>query len=142
MTDDELRKLAEVTIADDRPWRAPRTRAPELARAVLRLLDDPQWDGTDAAHPAWWRGERRGVEGACMRIEQALGGGPGGTCQQPLHSLRLRIVKLVAERDELARYKAAVNALLAEWATSDDVEVRDAAHDLHADLTHRLGGRP
>ena len=26
------------------------------------VYDNPFWDGTDFAHPAWWRGESRGCQ--------------------------------------------------------------------------------
>lgn len=36
--------------------------------------DDPDFDGTDAAHPAWWRGNDRGVEAMCEIIEKTMRG--------------------------------------------------------------------
>lgn len=41
--------------------------------------DDPQWDGTDAAHPAWWRGNDRGVEAVVEIISGVLDGKTPGT---------------------------------------------------------------
>jgi len=33
---------------------------------------DPHWDGTDGAHPAWWRGQAAGIETACREIDRIL----------------------------------------------------------------------
>jgi hypothetical protein len=41
----------------------------ELAR---RPKDDPLFDATDGAHPAWWRGHDDGVRGATERVVDAL----------------------------------------------------------------------
>lgn len=38
------------------------------------VVDNPFWDGTDAAHPAWWRGQERGVDGTCEQIRKILDG--------------------------------------------------------------------
>lgn len=37
------------------------------------MEDDPNLDGTDAAHPAWWRGQERGVDGTLKILAEALG---------------------------------------------------------------------
>jgi len=34
--------------------------------------DDPEWDATDAAHPAWWRGSDYGVEKAVKAINNMM----------------------------------------------------------------------
>jgi len=34
--------------------------------------DDPEWDATDAAHPAWWRGCDYGVEKAAEAINNMM----------------------------------------------------------------------
>mgnify|MGYP001572093977 CR=1 FL=1 len=36
--------------------------------------DNPFWDCTDGAHPAWWRGETRGFYAALEKINQFLDG--------------------------------------------------------------------
>lgn len=41
------------------------------------IHDDPQWDGTDMAHPAWWRGYDDGVQGAIACIREMLDGRDG-----------------------------------------------------------------
>lgn len=34
--------------------------------------DDPHWDGTEGAHPAWWRGNDRGFADACREVMKVL----------------------------------------------------------------------
>lgn len=36
------------------------------------IPDDDHFDGTDGAHPAWWRGYDAGCEGAGMDVERIL----------------------------------------------------------------------
>jgi hypothetical protein len=43
------------------------------------IPDDPEADGTDNAHPAFWRGQDDGVRGATMRIMQAIEGRDDGS---------------------------------------------------------------
>ena len=43
------------------------------------ILDDPEADGTDDAHPAFWRGQDDGVRGAVMRMMQAIEGKDDGS---------------------------------------------------------------
>jgi hypothetical protein len=58
--------------------------------------DDPELDGTDGAHPAWWRGNDRGVEAACERIAAVLDGdaGPYTFGSQRLSEVATRIAEL------------------------------------------------
>lgn len=39
-----------------------------------RAADDPEMDGTDFAHPAWWRGQADGVEKVAVQLGIALDG--------------------------------------------------------------------
>ena len=43
----------------------------------LQRADDPEWDATDAAHPAWWRG----CDYGCARTNSA----GTGTSSLPVH---------------------------------------------------------
>lgn len=61
----------------------------------------PQFDMTDLACPAFWRGEAAGVVGACMRISEALDGrdAESATSGSPeLNALRRRLRLLREER--------------------------------------------
>lgn len=46
---------------------------------LLALRDNPEFDGTDAAHPAWWRGEDHGLRVACAKINEILDGDEAAT---------------------------------------------------------------
>lgn len=62
-------------------------------------LDDPEWDGTIAAHPAWWRGNDRAVAVLCREINAILDHAemPRGMCQEPWESTRRRICLLASK---------------------------------------------
>jgi hypothetical protein len=36
---------------------------------LAQMKDDPQWDATDAAHPAWWRGQEQASREWSKRLE-------------------------------------------------------------------------
>lgn len=83
------------------------TIAKDLA---AQLVDDKfakqagyiECDGTDGAHPAFWRGQEDGVWGACMRIRQALEGGDGMRLGNPeLRAVCKEVAKLKHRCDEL-----------------------------------------
>lgn len=60
--------------------------------------DNAAWDATDAAHPAWWRGQEHGVRSACRRMAQVLDGqddGGGVISGRELEALRRRLLALV-----------------------------------------------
>lgn len=64
----------------------------------LKLIpDDPEADGTDYAHPAYWRGSDAGVRGAVMRIRQAIDGhddGSGVIGDSDLEDVRRKILAM------------------------------------------------
>ena len=112
MTDDDAKRLAEIRHGDY--GKAERTKSagsPEFNMTfVLRLLDearaaagdDPLWDGTDAAHPAWWRGNDAGVLATVRIVNEILDGkrsGPAHYGSPELTDLHRRLLALV----ELAR---------------------------------------
>lgn len=43
-----------------------------LSKSQKKAYDDPEADATDGAHPAWWRGNDAGVDGAVRRVNEAL----------------------------------------------------------------------
>jgi hypothetical protein len=76
------------------------------AFAVRKLAEagDPQWDGTDAAHPAWWRGNDRGCRFVTQRLTDALDGkddGAGWIGYPPLEALRRRLLAIADHREVL-----------------------------------------
>jgi len=55
-------------------WAYQRAINPHLVAALLRIAiakrDDPSLDGTDAAHPAWWRGHDNGAKGMEAQVSR------------------------------------------------------------------------
>jgi hypothetical protein len=83
-----------------------------LLRSAHAACTDPQWDCTDGACPAWWRGNDRGVDAACERLEKALNGeddGEGVLGSTRLEALRVR---LMPGRGCVDDVRAAVGAAL------------------------------
>jgi hypothetical protein len=71
-----------------------------------RAADDPELDSTDFAHPAWWRGNDRGVEAACECIASILDGtstGPFTFGSAKLCEVAERIAALQARAAEAER---------------------------------------
>lgn len=78
----------------------------EIAFARELFGDRPDADGTDFAHPAWWRGNDRGVAATVEALNKILDSGrDGGTFgYRPLEELANRIAAL--------RYPAAIPEVL------------------------------
>ncbi len=66
------------------------------------LPDDPEWDCTDFAHPAWWRGEQHGSLMVCLKVLELIkNGDTGGKFSDPrMNEMR---DKIAAMRDALER---------------------------------------
>lgn len=73
-------------------------------------IDDPALDGTDNAHPAWWRGNDAGVVALCQQINEILDGKDdgAGVANEPWESTRRRLVGL---RVENAILRAGIEAV-------------------------------
>lgn len=69
---------------------------------VPRVADDATLDGTDAAHPAWWRGHDAGAKGMTAALEEARAE------VRRLQPLAAQAPGLAAERDHY-RERAAAN---------------------------------
>jgi len=67
--------------------------------------DDSQLDATDAAHPAWWRGENYGCYMSAKLIANILSGKETGKgiMNEPVETMRKSVIKLKQERDELLK---------------------------------------
>ena len=61
------------------------------------MKDNPELDGTDAAHPAWWRGHEHTVAAMCQKIHSLLDGKDDGSgvSNDPWESLRRRLLNLI-----------------------------------------------
>jgi len=83
----------------------------QAENARLRAMDNPECDGTDDAHPAWWRGHEDGTSALCQIINAMLDGKEShGTFREPWESTRRRISRLRAVNAKLlAMCKAAEN---------------------------------
>lgn len=106
MTDDDAKRLAEIREGLDEDSYADW----DEMKFLLRLLDaargaaadDSLWDGTDAAPPAWWRGNDAGVLAIVRIVNEILDGkrsGPAHYGSPELTDLHRRLLALV----ELAR---------------------------------------
>lgn len=68
--------------------------------------DDPHWDGTDFAHPAWWRAHDHTVKMLCQHINAVLddpGRADRGHGASPWHETRQRIANMVRDGNRVAR---------------------------------------
>jgi hypothetical protein len=65
----------------------------ERIRVLEQNIDVPECDGTDAAHPAWWRGHEQAVASLCQLINQILDGKKrgNGIASEPWESTRNRL---------------------------------------------------
>lgn len=64
-------------------------------------VDDPGLDSTDAAHPAYFRGQDQAVNHLVVRLNKVLDGGDngaGGFSHQGLQALRVKLLELVKNR--------------------------------------------
>lgn len=68
------------------------------------VVDDPFYDGTDAAHPAWWRGHDHTTEVFCQLVNAILDGQDDGHGfnYEPWGYTRQRLLMLVKneQRDD------------------------------------------
>jgi len=67
--------------------------------------DNPFWDCTDGAHPAWWRGEKFGANELGRALKEWLDTPVDevikGSMNEPFHTLRQRIVDLRKQAEKL-----------------------------------------
>lgn len=70
-------------------------RACDKARSA-QAYDNPELDGTDGAHPAWWRGDEHGTEMVMREVNKWLDGAPvkGSYGSQRLNEMRERVSDL------------------------------------------------
>lgn len=73
------------------------------ARLAEARKDNDELDGTDAAHPAWWRGNDAGVAQVCAKINAILDGADVfGTASEPWESTRRRVAEAQRDSERLA----------------------------------------
>lgn len=95
----------------------------KLKRKIEKQWGDPQWDATDLARPAFWRGEKYSCNMFCKILNKVLDGEePIGKMYEPMEKLRQRVWGLVCENKnsfkeidilgyEMQRYKNIVEKL-------------------------------
>jgi len=120
----EARRERDQALADLARVEAERA---SLAAALRyeRSAADPEWDATDGAHPAWWRGHHHGASSMALALESA----------------RAEVQRLKADRDAATRrHRGEVQRLKAALAVARlDA---DEAEQEAADLRGRLGRMP
>lgn len=69
----------------------------EIRDAARRQIDDPECDGTDNAHPAWWRGNDQGVAVLCAKVADILDGKDDGrgVSREPWDGTRRRLLGMM-----------------------------------------------
>lgn len=78
-----------------------RARIASLVRAKHAMRDDPSFDATDAAHPAWWRGHDHGaLKIALTLLAVARDGRKGGTFAGPAVETAAKEIELLRSRLE------------------------------------------
>lgn len=68
-----------------------------------QVTDDPSLDGTDGAHPAWWRGQDAGVDGAAAVLEKVTADLLPTPNERRLRRQCVRMHKLEKENAEMRR---------------------------------------
>lgn len=65
---------------------------------LLGEVDNPELDGTDAAHPAWWRGHEVSVYTLCQKVMDILNGKDDGSgaASDPWETVRRRLIAVCA----------------------------------------------
>lgn len=80
-------------------------RKPVTIHTEVKLWDDIESDGTDGAHPAYWRGQDQAFVIMSQQLQDVLNGKKRfGACQEPWNSLLKHVESLVAERDALKTF--------------------------------------
>lgn len=134
MPPDYVKNVIRASRGDRKKMREATARA-EAAEAIVATLrgaleearkDNEELDGTDAAHPAWWRGNDAGVAQVCAKINAILDGADVfGTASEPWESTRRRVAE--ARRD---------SELLA-WAWANPDKFADAQRSTPPNRTGR-----
>lgn len=97
----ELNFYREVSAEPVVAWETVRgheLKIMSLESEIMRLRDNPEFDCTDAAHPAWWRGQEHAVRVMCQLVTDLLDGEePSGVCNEPWETVRQRIAALVKQ---------------------------------------------
>ena len=96
-----------MTVHMSIPNPMPDPDSPRWPSWPLGIIDDPGTDGTDYAHPAWWRGHDQTTFAFCQLVIEILEGRDAGHGfgHQPWEGVRRRLLSLMKELKELKRTK-------------------------------------
>lgn len=99
-------------------------KAAQSALLATCIPDDPALDATDAAHPAWWRGQEHGCQRLAERWKAALDGeSHGGVMALRLgQECRERTQAVLAENQRLREDLDIARAEGIRWANAAEVE--------------------
>ncbi len=104
-------------------WRRP---------MISEIADYPDADGTDAAHPAWWRGNSAGVASLCQIINGILDGKDDGSgvASEPWEATRRRLLAIAVDDKErlLAKLELIAGSLATFSEKLDDSPMSAQSH--------------
>jgi hypothetical protein len=118
------------------------------AKELERLRDDPQRDATDAAHPAWWRGQEAAAKHwaarfsrfslICDRLQtiadEAFGPFPTEPAETLMTLIEAGITALRVKNGELERLLASGQCV--DLSKVDDMDLGDKAAELYRRWDH------
>lgn len=110
----------------------------EARRAEIEKANDPIWDATDGAHPAWWRGHDNGAEGTAKLLLRVANGEldmRGQVFSGPIGEVSQAILGLRAQLEESERKRSKWQA---QYETSRDSYERQI-DELRAKLVEATG---
>lgn len=86
-------------VVGDEGWTPERVES----ACALERVNNPDADGTDFAHPAFWRGEEQSCHLASATVKKLCSGEESneGVCREPWESARQAIIALRDERNRL-----------------------------------------
>jgi hypothetical protein len=115
LDESELREAASaVTFYDFSDCDADVVAAVDKLKELIEQ-NDIQGDGTDAAHPAYWRGHDDSCQQCCALINEILDGVPmSGMCSEPWESTRWRIFNLMTLAYKLKGRLQAISMVIKE----------------------------
>ena len=100
-----------VTMIDGKPdtysWHDAVTQMEaeidELRAALAQQQDNPELDGSDWSHPAWWRGHDHTTTMFCKKVNDILDGKDdgAGVGNPPWETLRRRLIAQAAPREPM-----------------------------------------
>lgn len=109
--------------------------------SALNAKDDPEFDATDAAHPAWWRGHDHTAKAFCQHVNAILDGRDfvSGICSEPWESTRRRLASVAMKDAEIAELRTEANEMrkLAQLGTHRVIACGVAATHPDASLMDR-----